>query len=82
MPDKPLLSRRDAYRILGFDENERFRNYELEHELESQCDLEEGEIIIGEWCPFNGIYCKFFDVAPIKALEEAKRNREGRPQGN
>lgn len=69
MDKKPtLISRKDAALKIGRETNyEGMRNYEMEHALE---EIEGGEWIINEWCPFNGIHCGFFDVAPIKFLEQ------------
>jgi hypothetical protein len=50
---------------------ETHRNYELEDELHAKCG---DQWIIVEWCPYNGIYCAYLEVASKKDLRIARRN--------
>lgn len=81
MPEiKPTLIKRSvALRKLEYPLDNKLRNYEIEHLLETRFPLKsmmKGEWIIAEWCPFNGINCLYFRVASIPDLEEALLNCE------
>ena len=42
------------------------RNYEFESLLNRVFD---GEWVVSEWCPFNGIWCKWIEHAPQSELD-------------
>ncbi len=46
---------------------DRLRNYEIENRMTGQFG---GRWVVSEWCPFNGIHCRWADYAPIKVLQE------------
>ncbi len=54
---------------------ERWRNYEIEHDLDELID-DEGVYVIAEWCPFNGIYCAWLQHAPTESIERTMREVE------
>lgn len=47
------------------------RNYEIEQGMASEHG---GQWIVSEWCPFNGIFCAYRDVASVEDIETARRN--------
>lgn len=48
----------------------RLRNYEIESRLHSALG---GEWVITEWCPFDGYFCSYRDVASIHDLRNMLR---------
>lgn len=64
---------------LDFDEPrwDALRNYELERMMEYHFG---GEWVIAEWCPFDGIFCRYKEVAPAADLIEAKNNIAAMPE--
>ena len=76
-----LISREDALKELGRKPDSRMRNYEIEHYLDERTP--DNEWVIQEWCPFNGIHCKFFEYSDktwlLPALEAHRREvKDGR----
>ena len=46
---------------------DRTRNYEIEQELKY---VFKEEHVICEWCPYNGIFCKWMDNCDLEELEK------------
>lgn len=65
---KNWLGSRTREQLLAMSEPrwERLRNYELERLLEEEFG---GEWCINEWCPFDSVYCRWFDHAPQEAID-------------
>lgn len=57
-----LLNADDGFGDTPWD---RLRNYELEAELQGTLG---GDWVISEWCPFNGFFCAYSDVAPLDEM--------------
>lgn len=55
---------------------DRLRNYELEQMLEEAFG---GDWCINEWCPFNDVYCRWFDHAPPETIDQLIVAAESRP---
>ena len=54
---------------------ERMRNYEIEYDLSN---IFGGEYVVNEWCPFNGIFCKWMhhcDLSVLNSIVEENRGR-------
>lgn len=64
-----LIPRAVALKRLNRAPNARLRNYEIEHALHEETP--EVEYVVGEWCPFNGIHCSFWEHADETWLEPA-----------
>jgi hypothetical protein len=66
-----LLTREEAKERLQLDTSAtwpRLRNYEIEDRLSHRFG---GVWIITEWCPLNGVYCRYMSVASIRDLKSA-----------
>lgn len=79
-----LIPREVALNLIGRNQYDRLRNYEIEHQLDE--DSEDEHVVQG-WCPFNGIHCKFFDYSDktwlLPALESHQKEvDEGRMRPN
>ncbi len=72
-----LVSREEASKAIGREYPNRIRNYELEGylvELHEQSlvhgNTEKIKYVISEWCPFNGIFCSYFEHATFEDLSQ------------
>lgn len=68
------ISRIDAAKELGIDPD-RVRNYELEQDLQDRFDR---EYVITEWCPNNGVYCKWIHYCSESELSRIISENRGR----
>lgn len=68
-----FVTRVYAFDLFGPMDRSRYRNYELEHDLEVEHG---GTWVIAEWCPSNGIYCSYWEHAPVPVLKLALRAHE------
>ena len=64
-----LIARDMALDLIPEYRPNNLRNYEIERLLKKH-----GEFIVAEWCTSDGTYCRYFDVATISDLRQARQN--------
>lgn len=71
-----LITRAEALKAVGLRDDQRitWRNYELEERLKAVINV---NVVINEWCPFNGFWCAWADFAPVDVLEDRAQEMHG-----